>query len=280
VAGEDPHVDPREGRGGAKRPAAQSQLLVCNDLRRWAGNVPAAGWANFPRFLPFARGLSPFLAFAGLSSRLAAGRATVWDRPFDPTHCVSLSGPAFGLPIREARWPHRNHPREACSLRKLETLGRGPQMFRTSVRTLPNRIGAAARSTMSFLRRRPVTVRFSEARSDTSVAASALLLELAHADREFTDEERRYVEATVRGQFGLGRAESEKLLAIAEKERHAHSGILHFTNPLVEGYSTGQRTLLCDLMRRLMHVDGEVTREEDYLLRKTCSLLRSKPTPA
>ena len=39
-------------------------------------------------------------------------------------------------------------------------------------------------------------------------------------------------------------------------------------------------TLLCDLMRRLMHVDGEVTREEDYLLRKTCSLLRSKPTPA
>jgi hypothetical protein len=58
-----------------------------------------------------------------------------------------------------------------------------------------------------------------EAKKDIRLAACALLLELAHADEEFTDDERQHLESAVRRQFGLDASEAEKLLELAEEER-------------------------------------------------------------
>ena len=50
---------------------------------------------------------------------------------------------------------------------------------------------------------------------DTRLAACALLLELAHADDDFTEPERAHLRSAVRRQFGLDDGQSEELLSLA-----------------------------------------------------------------
>jgi uncharacterized tellurite resistance protein B-like protein len=116
-----------------------------------------------------------------------------------------------------------------------------------------------------------------EAASDIRLAACALLLELANADDEFTDDERQHLESAVRRQFGLGAAEGEKLLELAQQAREEADDLWQFTNLIAENYSTGQKMVLAETMWGLVHSDGDLAAKEDYLMRKICNLLRLEP---
>lgn len=116
-----------------------------------------------------------------------------------------------------------------------------------------------------------------EARKDLRLAACALLLELAHADEEFSQEERLHVESAVRRQFGLDTAEAERLLALAEEARANAVDLWQFTNLIAESYSLGQKMVLAEIMWGLVYSDGELASKEDYLMRKISNLLRIEP---
>lgn len=116
-----------------------------------------------------------------------------------------------------------------------------------------------------------------EAAKDIRLAACALLLELAHADREFTDDERQHLESAVRRQFGLDAAEATKLLDLAQQERDEAVDLWQFTNLIAENYSTGQKMVLAEIMWGLVYSDGDLASKEDYLMRKICNLLRLEP---
>jgi uncharacterized tellurite resistance protein B-like protein len=115
------------------------------------------------------------------------------------------------------------------------------------------------------------------AKKDIRLAACALLLELAHADDEFSEEERRHLESAIRRQFGLEAAEAERLLALAEQERVQAVDLWQFTNLIAENYSVGQKMVLAEIMWGLAHADGKLESKEDYLMRKICNLLRLEP---
>ena len=112
------------------------------------------------------------------------------------------------------------------------------------------------------------------AKKDIRLAACALLLELAHADDEFTDDERQHLESAVRRQFGLDAAESTKLLELAQEAREEAVDLWQFTNLIAENYSTGQKMVLAEIMWGLVYSDGELASKEDYLILKICNLLR------
>jgi uncharacterized tellurite resistance protein B-like protein len=114
-------------------------------------------------------------------------------------------------------------------------------------------------------------------RKDIRLAACALLLELASADEEFTDDERQHLEAAVRRQFGLDSAEAEKLLDLAQEARDEAIDLWQFTNLIAENYSTGQKMVLAEIMWGLVYSDGDLASKEDYLMRKICNLLRLEP---
>jgi uncharacterized tellurite resistance protein B-like protein len=116
-----------------------------------------------------------------------------------------------------------------------------------------------------------------EAAKDIRLAACALLLELANADDEFTDDERQHLESAVRRQFGLGEAEAEKLLGLAQQAREEAVDLWQFTNLIAENYSTGQKMVLAEIMWGLVYSDGDLAGKEDYLMRKICNLLRLEP---
>ncbi len=123
----------------------------------------------------------------------------------------------------------------------------------------------------------PPEAKQAEARKDIRLAACALLLELAHADDEVTDDERQHLESAVRRQFGLDAQEAEKLLELAEEERAQAVDLWQFTNLIAENYSTGQKMVLAEIMWGLVYSDGELASKEDYLMRKICNLLRLEP---
>jgi uncharacterized tellurite resistance protein B-like protein len=115
------------------------------------------------------------------------------------------------------------------------------------------------------------------ARKDIRLAACALLLELAHADDDFSDDERQHLESAVRRQFGLEGSDAARLLELAEQERAQAVDLWQFTNLIAENYSIGQKMVLAEIMWGLVYSDGDLAGKEDYLMRKICNLLRLEP---
>lgn len=105
------------------------------------------------------------------------------------------------------------------------------------------------------------------------LAACALLLELAHADHEFTDDERQHVENAVRRHWGLDEAQASELLTLAEAERARATDLWQFTRLIRENYSPGQKMVLAEVMWGVVYSDGELSSREEYLLRKISPLL-------
>lgn len=116
-----------------------------------------------------------------------------------------------------------------------------------------------------------------EERHKLHVAACALLLELAHADDEFTDSERIHLEAVVRRHLDLDEETAQALLELAEEERKSAIDLYQFTSLIRENYDLGQKTLLAEIMWGVVLADGHVERHESYLLRKIANLLDLKP---
>lgn len=112
---------------------------------------------------------------------------------------------------------------------------------------------------------------------DLRLAACALLLELAHADDEFTDGEQSHLEGAIRRQFGLDGEQAAELMELAEKQRQEAVDLWTFTNQVAEHYSLGQKMVLAEAMWGLVYSDGELASREDYLMRKISGLLRLEP---
>jgi len=109
------------------------------------------------------------------------------------------------------------------------------------------------------------------------VAACALLLELAHADEQFTDNERAHIEAVLQRHFALDADTAKSLIELAEAERKASTDLYQFTSLIRNSYDLGQKTLLAEIMWGLILTDGEIARHEGYILRKIANLLDLKP---
>jgi uncharacterized tellurite resistance protein B-like protein len=113
--------------------------------------------------------------------------------------------------------------------------------------------------------------------AELRLAACALLLELAYADDEFTEEERSHLEYAIRRQFGLDEEQATHLVKLAEEQRSRAVDLWSFTNLIAEHYSLGQKMVLAEAMWGLVFSDGDLASREAYLMRKISGLLRLEP---
>jgi len=109
------------------------------------------------------------------------------------------------------------------------------------------------------------------------LAACALLLELAHADGEFSERERDHIEGALRRHFGLDDELATELLALAEAERTQSIDHFQFTRLIAEQYDVGQRMVLAEVMWGVILADGQIADHEGYLIRKLGRLLDLEP---
>jgi uncharacterized tellurite resistance protein B-like protein len=109
---------------------------------------------------------------------------------------------------------------------------------------------------------------------DPWVAASALLLEVAHAGGEPSEDACRYIHSAVRREFGLGADGARSLVRSAQAARAATPDPWRFSTLVVERLSVAQRMVLSEMMRILVRLQGHPPARGDYVLRKAASLLR------
>src|SRR5919112_2979789 len=109
------------------------------------------------------------------------------------------------------------------------------------------------------------------------LAACALLLELAHADGEFSAEEQQHIERTLVRHFGLDEATASQLLKLAEAERAQSLDHFQFTRLIATQYDLGQKMVLAEVMWGVILADGRLSDHEAHLVRKLASLMQLEP---
>lgn len=109
------------------------------------------------------------------------------------------------------------------------------------------------------------------------IAACALLLELAHADDQFSAAERDHIHAVLMRHFALDYQTAQELMELADQQRQEAPDIFQFANLVRTSYDIGQKTVLAEIMWGLILTDGEIARHEGYILRKIANLLDLEP---
>jgi uncharacterized tellurite resistance protein B-like protein len=106
-----------------------------------------------------------------------------------------------------------------------------------------------------------------------TVAACALLLEIAHADDVFSAEERERIARHIREERGVSAEEMREVFQAAEEERRESVDLYHFTRLLSENLSREQRRRLVETIWEVVYADGSLSMIESHLARRVAELL-------
>ncbi len=104
------------------------------------------------------------------------------------------------------------------------------------------------------------------------VATCVLLLEVAHADDEFSADEQVTIDKMVARRFSLDAAETAELLALAEKEREG-GDLYRFARLVNENYPRARKLAVLELLWEIVFTDGVLEAHEDALMHKLGNLL-------
>ena len=105
------------------------------------------------------------------------------------------------------------------------------------------------------------------------VATCALLLEAAHADDDFSADERALVEKVLAKRFGLSPEQTAELVALAEEERRRQQDLYEFARLINDTYTKPRKLAVIELLWDVVYSDGVLAAHEDALMHKVARLL-------
>jgi uncharacterized tellurite resistance protein B-like protein len=105
------------------------------------------------------------------------------------------------------------------------------------------------------------------------LATAAVLLEIAHADGEFSPAEDGDIVGFLRTAFALPDGESGELLEEADELRNRTIDHFALTNFIRKNASLDQRREIVKTMWRIVYSDRKLSDYENYLVRKLADLL-------
>jgi uncharacterized tellurite resistance protein B-like protein len=106
-----------------------------------------------------------------------------------------------------------------------------------------------------------------------TVAACALLLEIAHADDVFQPEERDRIARHIRDEMHVSEDELHEVFRLAEEERRESVDLFHFTQLLRDNLSRDERLRLVEAIWGVVYSDGSLSEVEGHLARRIAELL-------
>ena len=98
------------------------------------------------------------------------------------------------------------------------------------------------------------------------VATCALLLEVAHADDEFTPDEEETLSRIVQARFDLTPEQTGELLTVAEDERRGSGDLYQFARLINETFSKPRKMAILELLWQVVYSDGVLEAHEDNLM--------------
>jgi len=106
-----------------------------------------------------------------------------------------------------------------------------------------------------------------------SLATCALLLEMAHADSEFGEEEKNLIISILKDKFSLSNSDASELIDLANLERKESLDLWQFTHLINENFSRQDKFDVLKILWSVVYADGKVDMHEEYLMRKLSNLL-------
>lgn len=112
-----------------------------------------------------------------------------------------------------------------------------------------------------------------EQHNPLGLATAALLLDIAHADGEFTPVEEGDLVEYLREKFSLDENDTRQLIDAASEIRRQTIDHFAMTNYIRKNVTLEERKEIVKTMWRLVYADGRLTDYEGYLVRKLADLL-------
>jgi uncharacterized tellurite resistance protein B-like protein len=109
-------------------------------------------------------------------------------------------------------------------------------------------------------------------RDRVTIAACALLLEIAHAEAGLGTDERARIERAARD-MGVAPEDLREVLRLAEEERRESVDLYQFTRLVSEKFSREERLRLLEVIWGVVYSDGALTAAENQLARRIAELL-------
>ena len=117
------------------------------------------------------------------------------------------------------------------------------------------------------------TGRNSSADRELQIATCALLLEIAHADNEFSPDEEQKIEQLMRSHFMLSEEGFLEIKMLSEKKLKGSIDLWQFTKTIKEQYSRQQKEKIIEMLWAVIYTDNSLDAHEDYLVHKLATLL-------
>jgi uncharacterized tellurite resistance protein B-like protein len=105
------------------------------------------------------------------------------------------------------------------------------------------------------------------------VATAALLMEVAAADAEISDDERRLIKHIVEEIHAVSHDEAREICSIAERKTDHATSLFPFTRLITSECSMEDRIELVHRLWEITFLDGKVHVREEHLVRKVADLL-------
>ena len=100
------------------------------------------------------------------------------------------------------------------------------------------------------------------------IATCALLIEMAKADSEFSDDERIKVITMMQKTFNLEKQYVDELIELSEDSVSKSISIYEFTTIINQNFSKDEKFELLKNLWRLIYIDETLNMHEDHLIKK------------
>ncbi len=117
------------------------------------------------------------------------------------------------------------------------------------------------------------TGRSSSADRELQIATCALLLDIAHADNEFSPEEELKIEQLMRGHFALSEEAFLEIKKLSEQKLKGSIDLWQFAKTIKEQYSYRQKEKIIEMLWAVIYTDDSLHAHEDYLVHKLATVL-------
>ena len=109
--------------------------------------------------------------------------------------------------------------------------------------------------------------------TELQIATCAVLLEMAHADDEFSQQEEQRIEDLMKKNFDLPPETFNEIMEISNKRRGDSIDLWQFTNTIKQNYPPEQKQKVIEMIWNVIYADGHLDQHEDYLVHKLAKLL-------
>ncbi|MCP5103762.1 MAG: TerB family tellurite resistance protein [bacterium] len=106
------------------------------------------------------------------------------------------------------------------------------------------------------------------------IASCVLLLEIAHADDNFSISEKTTIREILAKQVNIPEQDIDEIMALAVRDREQSVGLYEYTSFINRVFSRNEKRTLIESIWKVIYADGVVDQYEDYLVHKLAELLR------